>query len=119
VLIYQLFYNLVNNALKFSKPDVPPRILFHSTIINRNHADMAEITISDNGIGIEQQYAEQIFNAFARLHAKDQYEGTGLGLALCKKIVERHRGSISATGIKGEGATFTVMLPIRQTQKII
>jgi len=119
VLIYQLFYNLVNNALKFSRPEVKPVIRFDSTVINRNGKDMAEITIADNGIGIDQQYAEQIFNAFARLHAKDQYEGTGLGLALCKKIVERHRGSISATGIKGEGATFTVMLPVKQAQKII
>ncbi len=119
VLIYQLFYNLVNNALKFSKPDRKPVISFHYSQIKKNHVDYAEIKIADNGIGLEQQYAEQIFNAFARLNAKDQYEGTGLGLALCKKIVERHHGSISATGIKGEGAVFTILLPFRQKKKII
>lgn len=119
VLIYQLFYNLVNNALKFSSELRKPVITFESAIIERDGRQYAKIVVSDNGIGIENQYAEQIFDAFARLNAKDQYEGTGLGLALCKKIVERHDGTISATGIKGEGAVFTVLLPLKQTRKII
>ncbi|RZJ31886.1 MAG: PAS domain S-box protein [Flavobacterium sp.] len=119
VLIYQLFYNLVNNSLKFSSQDRKPIITFYSNIIAKSGRDFAEIVLTDNGIGLEQQYAEQIFNAFARLNAKDQYEGTGLGLALCKKIVERHDGTISATGIKNEGAVFTVLLPVKQIKKII
>ncbi|HLA57020.1 MAG TPA: ATP-binding protein, partial [Flavobacterium sp.] len=119
VLIYQLFYNLVNNALKFSKADVPTVITIRSVIINRDEIDYAEISVADNGIGIEQEYTNQIFNAFTRLNAKDKYEGTGLGLALCKKIVDRHHGMISATGIQNEGAVFTILLPLEQLNKIV
>lgn len=119
VLIYQLFYNLINNSLKFAKADVDSVITIHSTIIKSEGIDYAEISLADNGIGIEQEYAQQIFNAFTRLNAKDKYEGTGLGLALCKKITDRHHGSISATGIKNEGAVFTIMLPLKQVEKIV
>jgi PAS domain S-box-containing protein len=117
VLLYQLFYNLINNALKFSKADRPPLIAYYHSIISNDGVDYMEITIADNGIGLEQQYAEQIFNAFSRLHGKDQYEGTGLGLALCKKIVERHHGTITATGVRDEGAVFTIMLPVKQRHR--
>jgi PAS domain S-box-containing protein len=117
VLLYQLFYNLINNALKFSKEGRAPLIAYYHSIINKDGIDYMEITIADNGIGLEQQYAEQIFNAFSRLHGKDQYEGTGLGLALCKKIVERHLGTITATGVRDEGAVFTIMLPVKQQQR--
>lgn len=119
VLLYQLFYNLINNALKFSKADRAPLIAYYHSIISKEGVDYMEITIADNGIGLEQQYAEQIFNAFARLHGKDQYEGTGLGLSLCKKIVERHHGSISATGVRDEGAVFTILLPVKQKKRNI
>ena len=119
VLIYQLFYNLINNALKFSKPDRAPLIAYYHSFINSDGIDYVEITIADNGIGLEQQYAQQIFNPFSRLHGKDQYEGTGLGLALCKKIVERHHGRISATGVRDEGAVFTIMLPVKQQKRLI
>jgi PAS domain S-box-containing protein len=114
VLIYQLFYNLVNNSLKFSKPDASPVISVTSEIIGQAGQDMVRIVIADNGIGFSQEYAEKIFNTFTRLNSKDKYEGTGLGLALCKKIVERHRGQISATAEKDKGAFFTVILPLRQ-----
>lgn len=119
VLIYQLFYNLINNALKFSKTDEKPLISISSFPEQVNGTYFAKIIIADNGIGIDQKYAAQIFNPFTRLNAKDAYEGTGLGLALCKKIVERHHGTISATGIKNEGTVFTVMLPLRQDKKIL
>jgi PAS domain S-box-containing protein len=119
VLLYQLFYNLINNALKFSKADRTPLIAYYHSIISKNGTNYIEITLADNGIGLEQQYAEQIFNAFSRLHGKDQYEGTGLGLALCKKIVERHHGTISATGVRDEGAVFTILLPIKQKKRHI
>ncbi len=119
ILIYQLFYNLVNNSLKFSKPGIAPIIEITSEIITRGDEKFAKILVSDNGIGFDQEYAEQIFGTFARLNAKDQYEGTGLGLTLCKKIAERHSGTIEARGIENNGAIFTVILPIEQKGKTI
>ncbi len=110
VLIYQLFYNLINNALKFSKSN-------EASNININHAqEMVEgelylkITVTDNGIGFSNEYVDRMFDAFIRLNSKDKYEGTGLGLALCKKIVERHQGIIFANGAKDSGAVFTILL---------
>lgn len=115
ILINQLFYNLLQNALKFSKADQPPRVIITSTIINSNGNDCVQITIKDNGIGLDAAFAEKIFTAFERLHSKDQYEGNGLGLALCRKIAKRHNGKITATGEKDKGAEFTLTLPLRQT----
>lgn len=111
ILMYQLFYNLVANALKFSKPCVPARISIAAKPINIADKEFVEITVTDNGVGFEQRFADKIFEKFSRLHSKDSYEGTGLGLTLCKRIVERHSGTISATGIPDEGAVFTVVLP--------
>ncbi|MBD0366107.1 MAG: PAS domain S-box protein [Flavisolibacter sp.] len=115
ILIYQLFYNLLNNALKFSKPNEKPLIEVFCEIVDcrESNCKYARIILKDNGIGFNQNEAEIIFKTFTRLHSKDNYEGTGLGLALCRKIVERHRGSISAEGIAGQGATFTITLPIK------
>ncbi len=113
VLIYQMFYNIVYNALKFSKINTHSLIIVSSSLKKMNGADYAVIKVSDNGIGFGQKYAEQIFTTFSRLNAKDQYEGTGLGLALCRRIAERHHGSITAEGIEGEGAVFTVTLPVK------
>jgi signal transduction histidine kinase len=110
VLIYQLFYNLINNALKFSRPETAPVIVISSS----GAGDHVAISIVDNGIGFDQENAAKIFDAFTRLHSKDKFEGTGLGLALCKKIAERHGGLIGATGNKKEGAVFTVHLPLKQ-----
>ena len=123
-LIYQLFYNLFNNALKFSKADIAPHILISTKIVSGNTLEeitgidpnktYVEIKIKDNGIGFAQQYKEKIFHTFTRLNAKDKYEGTGLGLSLCKSIVARHDGFISAEGVEGQGATFTILLPEKQ-----
>jgi PAS domain S-box-containing protein len=111
ILIYQLFYNLISNALKFSKPDIPPAIeIRYSMRIVENKA-MAEFIIKDNGIGFGHGSAEKIFYTFYRLNSREDYEGTGLGLPLCKKIVSRHHGMISATGEPGVGAEFRVLLP--------
>ena len=120
-LIHQLFYNLINNALKFSKADTPPLIEITARspkpeeIQRLNGIGKAEkyveITIRDNGIGFEQQYADQLFNVFTRLNSREKFEGTGLGLALCKKIVHRHHGIITAQSKQGEGATFRIVLP--------
>jgi signal transduction histidine kinase len=109
VLLYQLFYNLINNSLKFSKSDTPCTITI-TAAIGSTHT---EIIVSDNGIGFDQDHAERIFDTFTRLNTKDRYEGTGLGLSLCKKIVYRHGGEISASGKKGEGAVFRIRLPLK------
>ena len=114
LLIYQLFYNLINNSLKFAQKDIPPVILISSSLFTETENTQLEITLSDNGIGFSQQHADKIFNTFTRLNARDQYEGTGLGLALCKKIVERHNGIISARSEEGKGSTFTVTIPTKR-----
>ena len=112
VLLYQLFYNLVNNSIKFAKKTEPPVITVNHSIVNIEDQKFASIVLSDNGIGFDQQNAERIFSTFTRLNSKDRYEGTGLGLALCRKIAQRHGGSISAKGEKDKGAEFTVLLPL-------
>ena len=122
--MHQLFYNLMTNALKFRTSHVKPVIRiaanelseeevqkFHS--LNSNNVYI-EIIVSDNGIGFDPQFAEQVFQIFERLHSVDDYEGTGIGLALCKKIVESHHGHIFAIANEGEGASFHVVLPVRQ-----
>jgi len=119
ILIQQLFYNLIHNALKFSKAEEPPRIIISFTIISDDGIDLIQVKIEDNGIGLDIVHAERIFNAFERLHSKDQYEGNGLGLALCKKIAKRHRGTITATGEKDNGAEFIVTLPLKQNTTTI
>jgi len=119
VLIYQLFYNLINNSIKFGKADTAPQITILSKIIVEKDRKFAVITLADNGIGFEPNQAERIFETFTRLNSKDRYEGTGLGLSLCKKIVERHGGKITAAGSLGSGATFIITLPLRQKENDI
>jgi PAS domain S-box-containing protein len=116
VLLHQLFYNLVNNALKFSKPGNKPVVTISSQVNHRSEGEMVEVTIADNGIGFGPDEADKIFQSFVRLHPKDKYEGTGLGLALCQRIVERHGGTIKAEGSLGKGATFIVRLPLNQQE---
>lgn len=111
-LLYQLFYNLLNNSLKFARADIPPVIIISANLVQQQGRAFAEINVADNGIGFEAAYADKIFDTFARLNPKDEYEGTGLGLALCKKITERHGGVITAYGSKGKGACFVIMLPL-------
>ncbi|WP_018342419.1 PAS domain-containing protein [Cytophaga aurantiaca] len=113
VLLYQLFYNLINNSIKFAKADVPPKITVATSEI-QNHTNFCCITVEDNGIGFESELSERIFETFSRLNSKDKYEGTGLGLSLCKKIVERHGGTIVANSSEGKGAMFIITLPLRQ-----
>jgi signal transduction histidine kinase len=111
ILMYQLFYNLILNSLKFSKAEEPSRINITCAYVQRNQKNFVKIILADNGIGFEQEYATAIFEPFKRLNPKDEYEGTGLGLALCKKIVERLDGSILTKGEPGKGAEFTILLP--------
>lgn len=114
ILIYQLFYNLINNSIKFSRKGEGLRISIAGEIITEDQIQYVKIKFTDNGIGFDSKYAQLIFNTFTRLNSKDQYEGTGLGLALCKKIVMRHRGTISAQGELDKGATFWITLPLSQ-----
>jgi PAS domain S-box-containing protein len=108
IQIHQLFQNLIENALKYRHADRAPII----KIINHESTSYAaHLMISDNGIGFEQQYAEQIFDMFKRLHGRRDYQGTGVGLAICRKIIERHNGSIKAQSTNGEGAIFELHFP--------
>jgi signal transduction histidine kinase/CheY-like chemotaxis protein len=111
VLLYQLFYNLINNSLKFCVQK--PEITITSSSIKNEEKDCVEISVKDNGIGFDPQFSDRLFDAFLRLNPKDKYEGTGLGLALCKKIVERHHGAIRASGEEGRGSEFIITLPVR------
>ena len=117
----QLLYNLASNSLKFANPDIPTIIKINCEFtkgVNINNDTLAEettychISISDNGIGFEPQYSKKIFEVFQRLHGKLEYTGTGIGLAIVKKIVENHNGTITATGEKNKGATFDIYIPV-------
>jgi light-regulated signal transduction histidine kinase (bacteriophytochrome) len=119
VLLHQLFYNLINNALKFSKKDRDPVITLGCQIEQKDGEIVAKIVVQDNGIGFSAEHAENIFDTFSRLNSKDKYEGTGLGLALCKRIVQRHNGSIKAHSKVDQGAKFEITLPLKQKDKII
>jgi PAS domain S-box-containing protein len=110
VQMRQLFQNLLSNALKFRRPGVPVRIVVE-WLPNAADAGLHAIELRDNGIGVDARHAEQIFEPFQRLHARHEYPGNGVGLALCRRIVERHGGEISARGILGEGTTFRLTLP--------
>ncbi|HZV68388.1 MAG TPA: response regulator [Saprospiraceae bacterium] len=122
-LIRPLFYNLIHNALKYAKADVLPEIKIYCDILSgSNNGSIGvdpycRIFVEDNGIGFDQKYSEQIFEMFKRLHHQDEYEGTGIGLAFCKKIVEQHEGFISARSELNQGATFIVSLPTRMNSK--
>jgi PAS domain S-box-containing protein len=106
----QLFYNLLSNALKFTRTGEPPRVSVRCRQLDEA-PKRYEITVADNGIGFDQQYAEQIFEVFNRLNGRSEFEGSGIGLALCKRIVEAHHGSISAESKEGVGTVFKVVLP--------
>jgi PAS domain S-box-containing protein len=109
----QLIQNLLSNALKFQKSDVKPHIKIAADRVN-SAADFCEITVTDNGIGFEEKYADRIFTLFQRLHGRSEYEGTGVGLAVCRRIVERHGGQIKAESVPQAGAKFIISIPARQ-----
>jgi two-component system, LuxR family, sensor kinase FixL len=124
--IRQLLQNLVGNALKFHREGEPPRVRISarfvkgrdSLALNRSPEDeRCRIEVKDNGIGFEEKYLDRIFEVFQRLHPRDVYEGTGVGLAICRKIVERHGGAITAQSEPGQGATFIIDLPVVQSKE--
>lgn len=119
----QLFQNIIGNAIKYRKPDTPPEVRVEARLLGKDDprpdeistlGQLAEITIVDNGIGFEMKYAEQIFTIFQRLHGRGEYEGTGIGLATVRKIVERHGGAIVAESEPEVGTTFRIHLPVAQ-----
>lgn len=112
--IRQLFQNIISNALKFSKQNVPPVINIDSQKIEKNGEQHCSIIISDNGIGFNEMYKDKIFTMFQRLHTRDAFEGTGIGLAIVKKIVDKHHGTISVNSHEGKGTTFTIVLPLHR-----
>jgi two-component system, chemotaxis family, CheB/CheR fusion protein len=127
--MYQVFYDLISNSLKFSKMDVPPRIHISAQKVTKkklkNFPDLNqklhyyEIIFKDNCIGFDQKYAQQIFAMFQRLDITGSYPGTGIGLALCKKIVQNYQGEIFAVGKRNEGAEFHILLPVVQTEQVV
>jgi signal transduction histidine kinase len=124
----QLFQNLIGNALKFSKPNEVPQIAISAEKIKGimipgiekkfYHNDFYTISVSDNGIGFDEQYSDLIFIIFKRLHSSSQFEGTGIGLAICKKIVEKHNGYIFARSKINKGSDFTIALPVMEKLKM-
>ncbi len=109
--ITQLLNNLIGNALKYQSNESTPIIQIHAETISKN---LLRISIEDNGIGFEEQYSDQIFQPFIRLHGRSEYEGNGIGLAICKKIVERHKGNLKAKSELNKGSIFIIEIPIIQ-----
>jgi light-regulated signal transduction histidine kinase (bacteriophytochrome) len=120
--MHQLFQNLISNALKFHKSDTTPEITISAIpILGKESTKQGvnllpekkywKISVADNGIGFSNDYLDKIFLIFQRLHGRSEYEGTGIGLSICKKICEQHKGDLTATGKEGEGATFFIYLP--------
>ncbi len=127
VQMRQLLQNLIGNALKFHRPDVPPAVKIGGRILaaeelteeeTREAVEFCEITVEDNGIGFDEKHIERIFGVFQRLHARDTYEGTGIGLAICRKIAERHGGTITARSTAGVGTCFVVHLPVTRDEDV-
>lgn len=114
----QLFQNIIGNSLKYHTPEKKPKITilrhpFSDSAYNQTHI---RICIKDNGIGFDPKYEKQIFDIFQRLHTRQQFNGTGIGLSICKKIIERHHGEITAQGTPEHGASFTITLPLQQQE---
>ena len=106
--LQQLFQNLIGNALKYRSPKRPPAVHVEAQRQNENWV----FSVADNGIGIEPEYKENIFGLFKRLHSSDEYSGTGIGLAICQRIVDRYRGRIWVESEPGRGSTFRFTLPV-------
>ncbi len=115
----RLMQNLVSNALKFHRRDVPPHVEIHASMEESSGADSRDrprcrIQVKDNGIGFDEKFVDRIFTPFQRLHGRSAFDGAGMGLAICRRIVEHHGGRISAASVPGEGASFMISIPLRQ-----
>jgi len=109
--MYQLFQNLIGNGLKYHRKEAPPLVRI---IARENNNGSTQISVEDNGIGFDEKYFERILKPFQRLHGRGEFDGTGMGLAICDKIIHRHHGSLSAKSLVGTGSTFTLTLPVHQ-----
>jgi PAS domain S-box-containing protein len=129
VQMRQLLQNLIGNSLKYYRPGVPPVVRIYSQKPDERHREsisdsgplagqLTQILIQDKGIGFDEKYLDRIFTMFQRLHKRDEYEGTGVGLAICRKIVDRHSGTITARSCPGEGTTFVVTMPVVQLKGV-
>jgi len=123
--MYQLFFHLIDNAVKFSDTAAIPRITIQSSVLDdkavleyfpdaEKGRTYHDISIADNGIGFDTGYSDQIYKVFNRLHPKDEYSGSGIGLALCRKVLQRHSGKLLAISQRGQGATFHIIIPEKQ-----
>jgi len=118
----QLLQNLISNALKFHAAAVKPEVIVSARLLDNADSlpgampgdQICHLIVQDNGIGFDERYLDRIFQVFQRLHSRSEYEGTGIGLAVCRKIADRHGGLISAKSAEGDGATFIVTLPVKQ-----
>jgi len=117
---YQLLQNLITNSIKFARPGHPPHITIQSKIVEGSklkkydllpHIKYCHISVTDNGIGFEKKFYGKIFEVFQKLHSKDEYAGTGIGLAIVKKIVDNHNGHITVTSQLNSGTTFDIYIP--------
>jgi signal transduction histidine kinase len=108
VQMRQLFHNILSNALKFSDERRPPEVKVYATV----GAKQIQLTFEDNGVGFEEKYLDKMFSLFQRLHSREKYAGTGIGLAMCKKIADLHNGFITASSTPGRGAKFVLTLPL-------
>ena len=115
--IQQVFVNLIGNSLKFHKKGAPPVIEIKSeSSHSRNGDSICNIFVKDNGIGFDQKYIKKVFKPMERLVGRSEYEGTGMGLSICRRIIERHHGTITAESCQGKGTTFIFSLPIKQKE---
>ena len=113
--ISQLLQNLIGNALKFQKPGAVPEVVIRTS---QSSNDMVRVEIHDNGIGIEEEYCEDIFTMFKRMHPREEYEGAGIGLSICRKIVERHGGEIGVSSTPGSGSVFWFTIPLAEMVEV-
>jgi len=122
-----VFQNFISNAIKFQKDDVRPKIEINSIGLNRNQNPIKrktapkffKISVKDNGIGFEKRFEDRIFKIFQRLHSRTAYDGSGIGLAVCRKIIDRHNGKILTESEPDRGSTFHMILPVKQKQETL
>ncbi|HEY0730819.1 MAG TPA: ATP-binding protein, partial [Chitinophagaceae bacterium] len=123
----QVFQNLISNSLKFSKKNVVPEISITGYLVDKldfeskptKNGKYIRITLTDNGIGFDNRYADKIFTIFQRLHAREKYDGTGIGLAITKKIIDKHNGIIRAESVENEGSSFVIISPREQEMELL
>jgi len=119
VQMHQLLLNLLGNALKFQPKDGKPVVKISSRHFSSiSGEEFCELSVQDNGIGFDEKYMDKVFAVFQRLHGRNEYEGTGVGLAVCRRITDRHHGTITARSQLGHGATFIVTLPLHQSKPV-